>query len=154
MLIRAARTEDAAAACQVLRRSITELCHADHGGDFAILEKWLANKTPEAVASWIADPGNHVFVAVVADIIVGVSMINSRGQILLNYVSPDARFRGVSKALLGRLEATARMLGSAECSLTSTATAHRFYLEAGYLDQERSTSGLGVGTMVKRLAPD
>ena len=153
MLIRAACAEDAAAACQVLRRSIIELCYADHGGDSAILAKWLANKTPEFVASWIARADCQVFIAVEADAIVGVAMVTDRGEILLNYVSPDARFRGVSKALLGRLETTARTLGNLECTLTSTVSAHRFYLAAGYLDRGAPPSGLGFGTMVKRLGP-
>jgi hypothetical protein len=33
MIVREARAEDAEAACLVLRRSITELCHADYRGD-------------------------------------------------------------------------------------------------------------------------
>jgi hypothetical protein len=37
MEIRVARTGDAAQACMVLRRSIEELCHADHNGDAARL---------------------------------------------------------------------------------------------------------------------
>jgi hypothetical protein len=56
MEIRDAVAEDAPAACQVLRRSISELCVADHGNDPAILAKWLLNKTPDIVASWIALP--------------------------------------------------------------------------------------------------
>jgi len=47
MKIRDARVVDAPAARQVLRRSIIELCVADHRNDPAILTKWLANKTPE-----------------------------------------------------------------------------------------------------------
>jgi hypothetical protein len=39
-------TEDAPAACDVLRRSISELCVADHGNDPTILARWLSNKTP------------------------------------------------------------------------------------------------------------
>jgi hypothetical protein len=50
MHIRDAVADDAPAACQVLRRSIVELCAADHGDDPAILAQWLANKTPEIVA--------------------------------------------------------------------------------------------------------
>jgi hypothetical protein len=64
MKIRDAVVEDAPASCQVLRRSISELCVADHRGDATILAQWLANKTPEIVASWIAQPGNSVLVAV------------------------------------------------------------------------------------------
>lgn len=132
MHIRQARADDAAAICRVLRRSIAELCQADHRDDPAILEKWLANKTPETVAVWIANPEGHMFVATDDDAILGVAAMTSAGDITLNYVSPDARFRGVSKALLLRLETTARERGLATCSLTSTETAHRFYLSAGY----------------------
>jgi GNAT superfamily N-acetyltransferase len=150
VLIRAARTEDATPACQVLRRSVTELCYADHGGDSAVLEKWLANKTPESVASWIAHDDNYVFIAEQDGEIVGVAAVTGRGEILLNYVSPDARFRGVSKALLQQMEATARELGNATCTLTSTVTAQHFYLSAGYV--VHAASGFGPGVMVKRLA--
>jgi hypothetical protein len=64
MEIRDAVPEDASAACQVLRQSIAELCVADHGNDPAILTRWLSNKTPEIVASWIAKPDNSLLVAV------------------------------------------------------------------------------------------
>jgi hypothetical protein len=50
MHIRQAENEPACAACSVIRRSITELCHADHGGDEAFLGKWLSNKSVENVA--------------------------------------------------------------------------------------------------------
>lgn len=62
--VRDAVREDAPAACEVIRRSISELCEADHRNDPEILRRWLANKTPEIVASWIVQPGNSVLVAV------------------------------------------------------------------------------------------
>jgi GNAT superfamily N-acetyltransferase len=71
----------------VIRRSISELCEADHRNDPEILRRWLANKTPEIGGSWIIKPGNSV-------------------------VSPDARFRGVSRAILTALEARARANGA------------------------------------------
>ena len=55
---------DAQSACEVVRRSISELCAADHGNDPIILSQWLKNKTPGDVASWIAHPANSVLVAV------------------------------------------------------------------------------------------
>ena len=55
--------------------------------------------------SWIALPGNSVLVAVEDDAIVAVGSVTDVGYITLDYVSPDARFRGVSRALLGALEA-------------------------------------------------
>jgi GNAT superfamily N-acetyltransferase len=135
MLIRKARSGDAEQACEVMRRSIIELCEADHGSDPAILEKWLANKTPANVRTWIAAPDAHMFVAVDGEEMLGVAAVRSSGEITLNYVSPGARFRGVSKALLAALEAKARELGHERCVLTSTATAHRFYLAAGYQEE-------------------
>ena len=103
MHIRRANPKDAAAACAVLRRSITELCHADHGGDEVLLAKWLSNKTVENVTRWIAQ--SHFLVAEEAGTLLGVAAMNAAGKITLNYVLPEARFRGVSKALVQQLEA-------------------------------------------------
>ncbi len=134
--IREARLEDAAAACDVLRRSITELCAADHNNNPASIAGWLANKTPENVAAWISDPGNGVYVAINDARIDGIAAMNRTGRISLNYVSPDARFKGVSKALLAALERKARDVGLAQCTLESTRTALRFYRAAGYREQQ------------------
>jgi GNAT superfamily N-acetyltransferase len=132
--IRDARPEDAGQACDVLRRSISQLCVADHGNDPAILDAWLANKTPEIVAAWISQNGNSLLVAVESDAILAVGAVTDGGEITLNYVAPEARFRGVSRALLRALEARAVERDNRRCTLTSTATAHRFYQSAGYSD--------------------
>jgi GNAT superfamily N-acetyltransferase len=155
MIVREAREEDAEAACLVLRRSITELCRPDYRGDGPTLAAWLANKTPENVRSWIGDPENRVFVAVDGEAILGVGAIRSSGRINLNYVSPDARLRGVSKALMTRMEARATELHLPACTLESTETARRFYLSIGYSEAGPSTPGFGVGLcypMIKLLA--
>jgi GNAT superfamily N-acetyltransferase len=136
MKIRDAIIEDAATACDVIRRSITELCFADHRGDAAILAAWLSNKTPDAFRSWIALEGNSVLVALEQGVIVGVGAVTGAGEIALNYVSPDARFRGVSRAMLGALENRAVKRGNVRCTLTSTETAHRFYRANGYIEDE------------------
>src|SRR5438105_14457983 len=104
MEIRDAVPVDATAACEVIRRSIIELCVADHRNEPAILERWLANKTPEIVASWIAQTGGSVLVALEGAAILAVGSVTDQGEITLNYVSPDARFRGVSRAMLRVLE--------------------------------------------------
>jgi GNAT superfamily N-acetyltransferase len=140
MEIRAAKPEDASAACEVMRRSIAELCVADHRNDEAILKRWLSNKTPEAFESWIRQPDNSLLVAVEGSNIVAVGSVTDAGEITLNYVSPDARFRGVSRALLGALEALAVARGNTRCTLTSTETARRFYRSNGYVED-----GLPVG---------
>ena len=150
MEIRIARTEDAEQACTVLRRSIQDLCHADHNGDAAKLADWLSNKTPENVASWISNPKGFVLVATEGATILGVAAMTKAGEITLNYVSPDARFRGVSKALVGRLEAQARELGLDRCTLNSTETARKFYLALGYQEQIAPANG-SCRSMAKAL---
>ena len=107
MEIRDAVPADAPAACEVLRRSIIELCVADHHDDPAILERWLANKTPEIMASWIAQAASSMLVAVEAGVILAVGAVTAAGEVRLNYVSPDGRFRGVSRAMLRALESRA-----------------------------------------------
>ena len=143
MQIREAHTEDAEQACAVLRHSIQDLCYADHSGDAARLASWLANKTPENVAAWISNPQNVVVVATEGETILGVAAMTKAGEITLNYVSPDARFRGVSKALMEHLEAQARQLGLDQCTLNSTETARQFYLSLEYREQTASAIGSG-----------
>jgi GNAT superfamily N-acetyltransferase len=134
MEIRDAVAEDAEAGSVVLRRSITELCYADHRNDPAILAQWLANKTPEHFISWIKQPGNSLLVAVENDRILAVGSVTDAGKITLNYVSPDARFRGVTRTLLGALEARAAERGNTRCTLLSTETARRFYRTNQYVE--------------------
>jgi GNAT superfamily N-acetyltransferase len=150
MRIRDAVPNDASAACEVMRRSITELCAADHGNDPVILGRWLSNKTPEIFRSWIR-PGNSVLVAIDIESdnilgvgILGVGCVTDDGEITLNYVSPVARFRGVSTALLVDLEKRAIERGNRECRLESTETARRFYRARGY--REEGAAGRKFGT--------
>jgi GNAT superfamily N-acetyltransferase len=132
--IRDATPDDAEAACAVLRASISRLCGADHGNDPAILSRWLGNKTPEIVAGWARQPGNSLLVAVDGNAVLAVGSVTDDGEITLNYVAPQARFRGISRAMLAALEARAAERGNSRCTLTSTETAHRFYLAGGYVD--------------------
>jgi len=142
MEIRKASLDDADASCAVVRRSIIELCHPDHRGDGPTITAWLANKTAENMRRWIAQ--SHVFVAVEQDRILGVVAMKPSGEITLNYVSPDARLRGVSKALVQRLEQQAAALGVGKITLQSTATALRFYESAGYRAAGPPVKGFGI----------
>jgi GNAT superfamily N-acetyltransferase len=144
MVIRDAKAEDAVAACEVARRSISELCAADHGGDPEIVARWLANKTPENVRAWMARKDASLLVAVEEDAILAVRMVSDAGEILLNYVSPDTRFRGVSRALLKALEARGRERGASISTLESTETARRFYLSNGYIETGAATGKFGM----------
>ena len=146
MEVRDTKPEDAPAGSQVLRRSITELCVADHYNDPAILARWLSNKTSEAFVSWITQPGNSLLVAVEDGTIVAAGSVTDPGKITLNYVSPDARFRGVSRTLLRALEARALKRGNVRCILTSTETARRFYRANGYVETGAPVDKFGTSS--------
>ncbi len=94
---------------------------ADHGDDQAILDQWLANKTPETVAGWFENPDNINLVAVDDhDTILAAGCVRRDGKLLLNYVSAQARFQGISSRLLAALEGAALSEGNARCTLEST----------------------------------
>jgi GNAT superfamily N-acetyltransferase len=132
--IRAATEADAEAATEVMHRSISELCLADHNNDPKILDGWLANKKPEIFRTWLRQGRQSYLVAVEDGRVVCVGAVTDAGLVTLNYVSPDARFRGVSRAMLAALEQRARDCGNRECTLASTATARQFYLSCGYVE--------------------
>jgi GNAT superfamily N-acetyltransferase len=72
--------------------------------------------------------------------------VTDGGEILLNYVSPDARFRGASGALLAAMEARASERGATRCTLISTETARRFYQARGYEEIGPPTGKFGMDT--------
>ena len=147
MKVRDAKPEDAEAACAVLRACIIELCTADHKNDPVLLERWLANKQPEIIAGWIARVDNSLLVTVDEDdTILAVGSVTDDGEITSNYVSPHARFRGVSRALLAALEARATERGNTRCRLHSTETAHQFYLANGYVDEGEPIRKFGMNS--------
>ena len=82
MIIRRATIEDAEAICTVLRRSITELCGADHEGNAAYLERWLSNKTTANVRRWTRQ--SRLIVAEADGMILGVAAITDAGKVTLN----------------------------------------------------------------------
>jgi N-acetylglutamate synthase-like GNAT family acetyltransferase len=133
MVIRPAGAADADEGAALLRRSIAELCHMDHGGDPSAIETWTANKTP---ASWLTWLEAHSFFYVVEDIgrLVGVCLLSRTGEILLNYVLSDLRFCGISKLMLREVEATGRRQGMSLLRVRTTRTAHRFYAAAEFVE--------------------
>lgn len=154
MLIRAAIAQDAAEICMVLRRSITELCVADHQNNPQILNPWLANKTPDNLREWIAREGQVYLVAEIDGQITGIAAVSAADGILLNYVSPDYQRRGVSKALMAVSEGWLKQQGQVVSRLTSTATAKQFYEKLGYLpegDAKTGRSGMPSFPMSKAL---
>ena len=134
--IRKAIEADAVDAIGTLHLSITELCVADHKNDAQEIEAWLRNKTVEAWKKWVARKDAVVLVAFRDKTVVGIGMVSLRGEILLNYVHPDARFSGVSKALLAAMERELRSCDIHRCELESTITARCFYERCGYTQEK------------------
>lgn len=130
--VRPAVPADVPAMSRVLTASITQLCGADHGNDPARVARWTANKTHEGVAVMLANPELTLLVAERDGVVAGVGAL-SGAVIALNYVAPEHRFTGVSRALLAALEARMQAADVAEGRLVSTWTARRFYADAGWL---------------------
>ena len=155
MEIRDATPDDAIAGCEVLKRSIAELCDADHKNDPSVLARWVGNKTVPNFVAWVEQPDNSLLVAVENNKIIAVGSVTDAGMIGLNYVSPDARFRGVSHAMLQALETRAFERGNTHCTLASTETARRFYRSKGYVKDGPPVGNFGASSgypMSKSLA--
>ena len=58
----------------------------------------------------------------------------------------EARFRGISRAMLAALETRAWERGNTICTLASTETARRFYQTAGYIQTGTSTGKFGTSS--------
>lgn len=98
---------------------------------------------------WVNRNDATVLVAEHAGVLAGVGMVDASGEILLNYVHPDARFKGISKALLLALENRARACGADTCIVESTRTARQFYEDRGY-----RAAADGSLVLSKRLSPE
>ena len=142
--IRRALVSDANAACEIVRRSIVELCGGDHHGDPETLASWLANKTPANFERWITSDKHIAIAAEIDGDLLGFGLLNRDGTIALLYVSPDARFCGVSKNILAALEKEAVAAGIRELKLESSLTALRFYSQLGYTRSGPACKGFGI----------
>lgn len=131
IVVRRAERADVPAMSEVLIASITALCVADHGNRPEAVSRWLSNKTPEGVLAWFDNAENTILVAERDGRLAAAGAFNAGREIILNYVSPDHRFAGVSSALLSAME---EGLGPGAARLSSTVTAHRFYLARGWAD--------------------
>jgi predicted GNAT family acetyltransferase len=132
LTLRAPTADDADAMSKVLVASITELCSADHVDDSGAISAWTRNKSPEGVLDLLANAKIQIFVADRDGEIIAVGAISFPATIALNYVSPTARFQGVSKALLTHMEQVLIAQGQQEAFLEATATALKFYERMGW----------------------
>jgi GNAT superfamily N-acetyltransferase len=152
IIVRPARSGDVAAMSRVLIASITQLCAADHEDDPQRIAEWTSNKSPEGVAAMLAQDGLFLFVAEQDGRVAAVGATTANGGIALNYVDPEARFKGLSKALLAAMEADLLSRGFALGRLEATKTARAFYLSQGWLEDEQPSKGRAAcRAMHKRL---
>lgn len=142
--VRQARSEDATGAVQAVRRSIEELCIADHQNDADTLTLWLANKTPEHFQSWIANPDNFCVVAEDAGCLQGIGLLHGSGEIRLFYLAPGVQRRGIGRAIHAALEKQARAWGLPRLHLDSTFKARLFYEAMGYKSAGDAKHRFGV----------
>jgi len=139
-----ASSADSHEIAKLLRRSIIELCQSDHGDEPDRYEAWLKTKSADQVEKWIDGPGG-AFVAQDQDKrILGFVMGSPSGQVLMTHVLPEARFTGVSKALMRAVEDYFRDRGLDLAHLNSTGTADRFYRAIGYTETGGSETQLDM----------
>ncbi|PDS34426.1 GNAT family N-acetyltransferase [Rhizobium anhuiense] len=129
---------DAADCARVLRRSIAELCLADHHGNSAEIDEWLENKTAANVSMWIENPHSIFLTAKVTGLVRGVGSALVSGEITLLYIDPIVRYQGISTKLLAALEKRLLCVGCSKSFLWSTETARVFYASRGYVEVEDS----------------
>jgi GNAT superfamily N-acetyltransferase len=141
---RIAELRDAEPAVSVLRRSITELCVADHRNDPATLQAWLANKTVENFHSWLTSANNFCVVTELDGRVNGVGLVNRAGEVQLCYVAPESQHHGFGRAILTALEQQAAVWGLEKLHLGSTLSARAFYENHGYRATGESTCGFGA----------
>jgi GNAT superfamily N-acetyltransferase len=142
--VRRAEPKDADAAVALLRRSITELCVADHHGDAETIARWLSNKTRENFLSWLADDDSFCVVAEANDRLLGVGLVHRSGEIRLCYLLPGTQRQGIGKAIYLALEAKAKAWTLPTLSLESTLSARPFYESLGYRATGSAKPGFGL----------
>jgi GNAT superfamily N-acetyltransferase len=115
----------------------------------------LENKTPQNVEKWLSYPAWSMLVALESGQVVAVGYVSHDGEIAMNYVLPDARFRGVSRAMVQAMEMRAREHGAEKYVVVSTVTARRFYISNGYKPEEwRQRIHYDVGTVSYPMVKD
>ena len=138
--IKQATSEQAEGICDVLIHSIKEVCVLDHHNDPNLLRSWLSNKTPDNIRKWIQDPSNYSLSALNQNgHVIGISMINTRGEILLNYLLKDFLYQGIGKEMLKEMENFAKKQNNKIIVVTSTVTACSFYERNGFIRRQVSS---------------
>lgn len=147
MIIRAATLDDAAAMAELRQASIRQLCGADHHDDPAAIADWVGG--PDKFVRLLQRSETTLIVAEIDGALAGLAGFSGDG-VTLNYVHPQFRFRGVSKALMQEVEARLAAAGVMVGRLDSTVTALPFYRAIGWVETGTGSPGQGIA-MRKRL---
>lgn len=131
--VREAMPSDSANACEVLRRSISEICSLDYNNQ-SVIEKWLLNKTESNVKVWIISENSYSVVCTDDDLVVGFGIITLDGEILLIYLVHEALHKGNGKLMLETMEHRVISEGIEEIYTVSSITAKPFYERNGYTE--------------------
>ncbi|MGH1466156.1 MAG: GNAT family N-acetyltransferase [Cognatishimia sp.] len=130
-MIRHAVEADARDISEVLIRSITHLCSADHKNATEAVTNWTAQKTPYDVVSWMHS-GTLLRVSESEGRIAAIGGFLATGKILLLYVDPMFQGAGHSSALLASMEREIASMGIQQAQLVSSRTAQAFYQQKGW----------------------
>ncbi len=127
-----AKPEHAIQACDILIRSIQQVCMPYYNFDTEIEKEWLSNKTPENVKQWVTSPNNIGLVAIDTNKnVVGFILATRSGHILLNYIEPQLRGQGIGHALYCEIEQALIRHGVKTITADSTLGAQSFYESQG-----------------------
>ena len=99
----------------------------------------VKQQEPEIFGTWIR-PDDSLLVAIQDSDVLAVGCVTDAGEITLNYVSSDVRFRSVSSALLAALESRSTSRGNTRCRLRAPKPPAQFYLARGYSENGASSS--------------
>lgn len=133
LVIREMRDYDARAFLEVHHAAVRRLAARDYPAE--IIEAWAPLPiTSDAVEAVTANPENEIrFVADSDDLLIGLAcLVMANNELRVYYVAPDVARTGVGKALLMRIEETARNAGIKFLLTDSSLTAEPFYRSQGY----------------------
>ena len=127
VIVRAYRTEDRDAVVDVVVRAIRESAIRDYSP--AQIEAWSGG---DRLEPWSDVRGRLIWVAVVHEVVVGLTDLEPSGHLDRMYVHPEHEGRGIASALLTSLELAARRQGLTRLFTEASITAKPFFEKRGF----------------------
>ena len=103
-----------------------------------------APKTVANFVAWFTNEENYCVVVEAEGRVTGIGVLKRSGDVNLLFLAPEARGRGMGKAVHAALEAQAERWGLREMKLESTELACRFYERLGYRSAGDARTQFGV----------